>query len=254
MIDLEAQRARCAPLYESGTASRRAPSCASSSKVRRHRGAGRRRALIPLCAVVGFCFALTEKAKADFIGYYALNNFTLTNSASTNGSAATPDAGQSIVLTGGNLGGGNAGSTDLTIFAAASGMVQFTFSYFSSDPSSAGTYPLGCGLGFVGPCDDAGYLLNGSFVQLADDIHQNSGHMQFSVTSGQSFGFRVETMDNTGGPGILTISAFTAPSVPSDAPAVPEPSTTTVLLGLTAAIVAAQRRMARSKKDKECRS
>ena len=249
MIDLEAQRARCAPPYESGTASRHVPFCASSPKVRRRRDAGRRRALIPLCAVVGLCFALAEKAKADFIGYYALNNFTLTNSASTNGSAATPDAGQSIVLTGGNLGGGNAGTTNLTIFAAVSGMVQFNFSYFSSDPSSAGA-PFGCGLGFAGPCDDAGYLLNGSFVQLADDIHQNSGHVQFSVTSGQSFGFRAETMDNTGGPGILTISAFTAPA-PDPAP---EPSTTTVLLGLTAAIVAAQRRMARSKKEKECRS
>jgi hypothetical protein len=251
MIDLEAQRARCAPPYKSGTVLRRAPSCASSSKVRRHRSAGRRRALIPLCAVVGLCFALAEKANADFIGYYALNNFTLTNSASTDGSKATPDGGQSLVLTGGNLGGGNAGTTDLTIFADASGIVQFNFSYFSSDLSSSGA-PFGCGLGFAGPCDDAGYLLNGSFVQLADDIHQNSGHMQFSVTSGESFGFRVETMDNTGGPGILTISAFSAPLVPSDTPAVPEPGTTTFLVGLTAAIVAAQRRMARTKKEKEC--
>jgi hypothetical protein len=219
----------------------------SDLEVRRRRGAGRRRALIPLCAVLGLCFALTQRANADFIGYYALNNFTLTNSAFTNGSAKTPDAGQSLVLTGGNSGSGGFGTTDLSILANAPGIVQFAFSYFSSDPSSSGTSPRGCGLGFAGACDAAGYLLNGTFVQLADDIHQNSGLVQLSVTSGESFGCRVVTLDNTGGAGILTISAF-------NAPAVPEPRTTTVLIGLTAVIVAAQRRMARTRKEKECRS
>jgi hypothetical protein len=224
--------------------------------IRVHCLADKRRALIPLCAVLALCFALVEQAKGDFIGYYALTNFTLTNSFATNGSATTSDSGQSVVLTGGNSGKGSFGTTDLTILAAASGIVQFNFSYFSTDPSSSGTFPNGCGPGFTGPCDDAGYLLNGSFVSLqcaglpcADDVHQGSGQVQFSVTSGEGFGFRVETMDNTGGPGVLTISGFSAPGTDP----VPEPSATMFLLGLTGVIVAAQRRMARNKMEKERR-
>ena len=72
--------------------------------------------------------------------------------------------------------------------------------------------------------------------------------MTISVTQGEIFGFRVDT-DNQGGRGILTISGFNAPG--SDP--VPEPSNAIFLLGLTAAIVAAQRRMARGKKNQECR-
>jgi hypothetical protein len=217
----------------------------SDLEVRRPLRTRRRRALIALCAALWLCLALAQQAKADFIGYYALSNFTLTNSVA-NGSVMTPDGGQSIVLTGGNNGGGNFGTTNLTIFAASSGLIQFNWSYSSIDPSSSGQPNMGCGLGFAGSCDDAGYLLNGTYFQLADDIHQGSGVQNFLVTAGESFGFRVETLDNTGGPGILTVSAFTAP-------AVPEPSTTTLLFGLTAAIVAAQRRMARTKKEKDCR-
>lgn len=220
------------------------------------RGLAKRYALLPLSVALGLCFTIAQQAKADFIGAYALTNFTLTNTDNggfpsfTNGTATTSDGGQTIVLTGGNGGSGFAGTTDLFINAIASGIVQFNWSYSSSDPSSTAydplslDYLLGCGQyspsspQFTGPCDDGGYLLDGNYTQLADDSHQGLGQVTFSVTAGETFGFAVNTVDNTGGAGILTISDFSAP--------VPEPSFPAVLLGLTAAIAGAQRRRARS--------
>jgi len=231
---------------------------------RLRRGTGRRPAFILLCAVLGLCLALAEEAKADFLGYYALNNFTLNNS-NADGSVITPDGGQSIVLTGPNNGSYAFGETDLSILAGASGIVQFSFSYYSSDPSSGGA-PYGCGPGFALSCDTPGYLLNGNFVQLrdennnlVDDITQASlvtpgagvGLVTFSVTAGESFGFSVQSVDNLDGAGVLTISQFTAPSPASDPSPAPEPATGPLLFGFTAAIVAAQRRIAGIKNKQE---
>jgi hypothetical protein len=232
------------------------------------RAPGIRHILLSLSLALGLCSALAQKAKADFIGNftgdYALTNFTLTNTDNggfpsfTNGFCSlfndpadpkgpcgrsnTPDGQQSLQLTGGNGGSGIAGITDLVITATASGIVQFSWSYSSSDPSASANdplssnYQLGCGPQFTGPCDDAGYLLDGNYTQLADDSNQRSGLVTFSITAGETFGFRVNTFDNTGGPGILTISG------PSS---VPEPSFLAVLLGLTAAMMGAQRWKAR---------
>lgn len=227
---------------------------------------GLRHVLLSLSLALGLCSALAQKAKADFIGNftgdYALTNFTLTNTdnggfpsftngfcslvndptdpAGPCGRSTTLDGHQSVQLTGGNGGSGMPGTTDLFINAVASGIVQFNWSYSSNDPSSAGVSPFGCtppeGRGFAGSCDDAGYLLGGTYFQLADDINQGSGSVTFSVTAGETFGFRVETLDNLGGAGIMTISSFSTP----------EPSFLAVLFGLSAAIAVARRRMARS--------
>jgi hypothetical protein len=61
----------------------------------------------------------------------------------------------------------------------------------------------------------------------------------FLATAGQQFGFRVSTFDNTGEPGMLTISNFNGPNAASSA--VPEPSSLlSAALGL--ATLAAMRR------------
>ena len=191
--------------------------------------------------VLALLAVFAVNAEADFVGYYALTNWTLTNTNNgnapsyTNGTASTPDDGQTVVITGGNSGSGEYGATDLFITAAASGIVQFDWSYYSSDPSSSGEYPYGCGLGFTGSCDDAGYLLNGNYVALANDIDQGSGVVSFSVTAGETFGFEVETMDNLGGPGIFTISDFSAP--------VPEPRINVALIGLAAILLAVYKKI-----------
>jgi hypothetical protein len=148
---------------------------------------------------------LTPQAKADFITQYPLSDFTLTNSPSLGGTGFVTMSGGSIVLTGDNSGSGEPGTTDLVATATQAGPIQFDFSYSSLDSP---------GLDF------AGYLLDGAFVQLADTSGE-SGLAQFNVSPGETFGFRVATVDNEFEPGILTISSSSA---------VPEPRTRLVLL------------------------
>jgi hypothetical protein len=183
--------------------------------------------------MLGLSLVLAPQAKAGLIGYYSFGNWTVTNNdiggnqcgsvACTNGFAEPADGGLSAVLTGGNSGSAIPGTTDLVIQAIGTGLVQFQYSYFSLD-----TVAL-CG----SPCDLAGYLINGTFTALADDINQQPGTTSaFAVTAGDVFGFRVETADNLGEPGILTVTDFSAP--------VPEPGTTSLILVAAAAMVAAR--------------
>jgi hypothetical protein len=169
------------------------------------------RCILAPCLALAFSVALMPQAKAAFIGDYSLNQFTLTNTNANGFVSMTPDGGF-LFLTGGNTGSGEPGTTDLTIAAHGGGIVQFDYSYSSLD------FP-----GF----DFAGYLLGSTFVQLADFDGESAQGLQFTVSSGQIFGFRVGTTDNTGEPGILTISNFSAPS---GASSVPEPGTVPVVL------------------------
>jgi hypothetical protein len=193
-----------------------------------------------LCCTLACVFLLAPLARASFIGVYSVPNFTVNNIdavgglSGTKGLVTSPDGGLSIMLTGGNSGSGLAGMTDFTLNATASGLVQFTYSYSSLDDP-----------GF----DYAGYLLANNFVQLSDSDGQCNGapcpgSVQFSVIAGQSFGFRVGTMDNLGEPGILTISNFAAPSADTS---VPEPGSGPVIVVLLA--VSAAARLWRSKRS-----
>jgi hypothetical protein len=165
--------------------------------------------------------ALPGAAKADFSGYYAPGNWTLTNSGgSTNGFVDTSGAPASITLHGGSSGSGTLGDTDFTIAAAASGTLSFHWSYFSTD---TGTY------------DAAYFLLNGVPTFLADNGSQGSGDFSIALAAGNTFGFRVESLDNLFGDGELTISNFVAP--------VPEPSTLALLaLGAVGVAMVMRRR------------
>jgi hypothetical protein len=178
---------------------------------------------IVLCCAFSGIFIPIPSARAAFLGAYALSNFTLTNSdavggiSGTDGSAMSPDGGLSIILTGGNSGSGLPGMTDLVTDAAAFGLVRFQYSYSTLD--SPGN-------------DFAGYLLGNTFFQLsgADGDCKGEacpGMVQFPVSIGERFGFRVETVDNQGEPGVLTISNFTASAGSTDAP---EPGTGPVIL------------------------
>ncbi len=174
------------------------------------RGGWRRSALTLCCAAV-LSVLLTPQAHAAFVDAYALSNFTLTNTTTCpgfdmpNGFVTGSPDGLSLVLTGSNSGSGCAGTTDLTINAASSGVVQFDYSYSSLD--------------FPG-YDWAAYLLAGLPIQLTDGDPPLSGTVTFQVTAGESFGFRVATADNEGEPGVFAISNFSAPSGVSP---VPEP-------------------------------
>ena len=140
--------------------------------------------------------AMPATAKANFSGYYAPGNWTLQNTGDSNGFVDTAGAPASITLHGGSSGTGGPGDTDFTIAAAASGLLNFHWSYFSTD---SGTY------------DSAYFLLNGVPTFLADNSSQGSGDFSIALTSGSIFGFRVSTADNLFGDGELTVSNFSAP-------------------------------------------
>jgi hypothetical protein len=162
---------------------------------------------------------------ANFTGSYALNQFTLANiniqpEADPNGTATSPDAGLTLLLTGGLSGSGDLGETDFYIDAAQTGMVQFNW-MFANGVS-----------GFI----SGGYLLDGTSSSSCipcTTLSETSGtgQVMFAVTEGEPFGFFVIT-DNqanttTGLPGILTITDFSAPGNSSS---VPEPGTAAMLM------------------------
>jgi hypothetical protein len=154
-----------------------------------------------LCVAVLLVFPLFPiQAQAGFVGYYAPDNFTITNT-NADGFMTLLDSGSAIVLTGGNNGSGLYGTTDLVILAPAGGVVQFRYLFVTLDidPNSGATF------------DDAGYLVGDAFTEFTPLLSPRPVTVSFIVSSGQSFGFRVETRDNTGEPGVVTISDFSAP-------------------------------------------
>ena len=197
----------------------------------RNRTEATRRSIQWCCWLLAAGSLLAPQAHAGFVGTYALGNFSLVNT-NADGSAITTDGGLSVLLTGGNNGGGFPGSTDLTITAAGTGFVHFQFSFFTLD--------------FV-DFDVAAFLINGVPTHLAGSAgDSNTGTGDFAVTAGQTFGFRVNTIDNVGEPGILAISDFSAPEgviIPDPDPTVPEPATWTFGFAAIAVFGFARRRL-----------
>lgn len=183
-------------------------------------------------------------ARADFIGYYSPGNFTLTNTFAgfdpgtgdntANGSAVFPNL-LTLVLTGTNDGSGVPAWTDLTIPAAADGFFQFSYAFTANvpDPNDPTASPAvadphtqyACAL--VGSNTSCDPLTPDQFF-LADRDGQ-IGTFKFSVTAGESIGFRVGGDGQGGIPGVLTVTNFSAP--------VPEPGTFQLLLIAAAATV-----------------
>jgi hypothetical protein len=184
-------------------------------------------------AAVGLVLMIAARSELQgavigFTGEYDLANFTLLNSTFANGYATVAPGGLPLVLTGPNDGSGLPGITDLFIAAPAAGLVQFSFEYSTLDPDP----------GF----DYAGYLLNGTFYQLADTVGQ-TGDVTFLVDPGILFGFRVGSVDNIGEPGVLTIISFSAPE--SEA-YIPEPGSFVLVLSALL-LFGLSRRLARSR-------
>lgn len=185
-----------------------------------------------------FSVVCAPPAQAGFIGDYALSEFTLVNNNGDGTALVSPD-GSTLTLTGPNNGSGLPGTTSLITVAKGTGLVQFDFSYATLDiwfPGDPGA-----------PYDFAGYLIGAAFVELANQDGQ-SGTASFMVTLGDTFGFRVASVDNLGEPGILTVSNFTAPG---GGAAIPEPGTSSLLLlagGATLAVARLRRTGARKEK------
>ena len=161
-----------------------------------------------LCVLL-YLIATASRADAGFIGYYSPANFTLTNSGGLfpNGSASFPDS-STLILTGTNDGSGLPGNTELTIPSGGNGLFEFTWAFNTLDTPTF---------------EQGGYVLGGNFFPLADTDGQfSSVPVQVSVTADEVIGFEVLSVDDTGSPGILTVTEFSAPS--------PEPGTLVMLL------------------------
>jgi hypothetical protein len=173
----------------------------------------------------------SQSARADFSGAYDPANWTLFNSTvplnpppgsfTGNGFVNITGAPASISLTGSdgpNVSG--AINTDYTIAAAGAGTWSFDWSYTTLDSAS----------GF----DPAFYLLNGTPTTLiSNSATTGSGSVSITVNAGDVIGFRIRTLDNSFGPGTVTITNFVAP--------VPAPGSL-ALLGLAAVSRRSRRR------------
>ena len=153
-----------------------------------------------LMGMVLLGIALSPSVRAAVI-IPSLTDFMLTNT-DADGSVIIASDGLSFVLTGGNTGSGDPGTTDFTTLAPSAGLVDFRYFYMAFDTP-----------GF----DSGGYLLGTTRVSLAD-ADGEGGTGSFSVSAGQKYGWYVSTADNTGEPGILTVTF-----APPDA-TVPEPA------------------------------
>lgn len=162
--------------------------------------------------------------QSGFAGDYAPDNWTF-DANGRDGSVDTTAAPSSITLRGNNDGGVDT-YTNYTTTATADGEVKFDWAYSSNEN---------------GPWDSFGYILNvngvyNQLAQLANNDSQGIGTSAFNVLSGNTFGFYVFSIDGSFGPGIATISNFSAP-IPTPAP-VPGPLP---ILGVGAAFAYSRR-------------
>jgi hypothetical protein len=189
---------------------------------------GRPGTLAALLTAMAASLFFAAPAKAAFVGDYALERFVLINTGTSDGTAALLNGGLSLALIGGNSGSGEPGSTELFIAASAAGMVQFRYVYSSRDE----------------PGFDSGWYIWGDSVNFLADTDGQSGQVSFPVSAGQIFGWRVDSMDNTFEPGILTISDFAAPT------AIPEPGALFLVLTGLGLVAIGRRRVWPDRKSK----
>ena len=169
-----------------------------------------KKSFISLFAVAGLLLAphvASAAVLADFQGPFAPANWTTT--ISDGGGVNTTGAPASISLTGSDVGSEVPNFVDFTIAAPSSGVVQFSWDYFSSDSFESAAF------------DPFGYLLNGNFTQLTGNSSgvSQSGTESFNVLLGDVFGFRQFSTDSIEGAATTTVSNFSV----TDISAVPEP-------------------------------
>lgn len=142
-----------------------------------------------LVATAGFLLAGPgEAAMTLFNDNYDISNWTLTTD-SGDGSVVTALAPATITLIGSDSGQGIPVNTDFTVPVVDNGSFVFDWFYQTFDEPA---------------WDPFGYLLNGVFFQLTDDLPAiltiQSGTHAVAVTVGDVFGFRIHSVDDQSGP------------------------------------------------------
>lgn len=180
-------------------------------------------ATVATAAVVGFH---SPALALGFTGIFAPGNFTLNNSNADGSVDDTNAAIGTVVLTGGNNESLASGTTTWKTTPAINqgGTVSFSFAWSfagESVPYTPGTAG-----------DRGGYIIDNTPIYLGFQDGDNYFVSSLSLTAGQTFGFIVETANNTGGAGVLTITNF---NFTPEAMEIPEPST---ILGTGVVLVA----------------
>jgi hypothetical protein len=145
---------------------------------------------------------VSGSANANFIGPYDVANWTaVQNYDATVNTTAAPTT---IVLTGANdqdtTTGGPPDDLDFTIASVSGSVVQFDWTYTSTD---------------IGNWDWSAFLLDGVEMVLADNAAQPAGGtFALPLLTGEVFGFRVHSEDRGYGAGVLTITNFTVSPEP----------------------------------------
>jgi PEP-CTERM motif len=170
-------------------------------------------ALVFVCLLLWLTMTSTCKADSLFNGIYDVGNWTttLTNS---DGAVDTSSAPDFITMVGGDNGSGGPGEILFSMIAPHNDSFAFNWTYLTFD--------------FDGSAfDPAGYEIDGVKTQLSPSSSEfgflGSGVTTVNLTSGESFGFYVDSTDNDLGPAILQVSA-------GDSTSVPEPSTLALLI------------------------
>jgi len=169
-------------------------------------------------------------AQADFSDYYAPANWTLLN-VDSDGFVDASGAPASLTLVGSDNGSGSFGDTYLWIAVPESGTVSFDWLYTSDDDPGFDSSWFAVG-------DDVSDFENITAIYTAlSDTGGESGSLSIAVNAGQLIAFNVDSEDGLFGPGVLTISDFSAPLG-----SVPEPATWAMMIGGFALAGAAMRR------------
>lgn len=172
-------------------------------------------ATVATAAVVGFH---SPALALGFAGIFAPGNFTLNNSNADGSVNDTNAATGTVVLTGGNDESLASGTTNwIAGPITQGGTVSFAWSFAGE---SVPYTPVTAG-------DRGGYIINNTPTYLGVQDGDNYYVSSLSLTAGQTFGFIVETANNTGGAGVLTITNFnfTPEQIPDPPEQIPEPST-----------------------------
>lgn len=145
-----------------------------------------------------------KQLSAQFSGFYAPANWTLTLPPPSNGNVNTASAPSSIIISGSDAGTTETPNVDVdyTITTASAGPWGFSWAYHSNDGGAQ--------------FDIAGVLVNGVFTQLsvnANGVDQSNTYSGASVPSGTVIGFRIRSVDNGYGNATFTITNFSAPNL-----------------------------------------
>lgn len=151
---------------------------------------------------------LITSAHADFSGQYAPAQWTATNTADGNGFATPALDGSSLSLTSSDFADGiprAASLLDYSILVTQDTTFSFAWRYVTEDDSSSK--------------DTFGYAIEGLGVQLSADNtgaydDAQTGFATILVHAGQTFSFRMTSVDGIYGAATATVSQFSATAVP----------------------------------------